>query len=698
MTFSTGRTSKVDVLIVGAGPAGLMMALWMAKLGIKARVVDKRADKVFSGHADGLNVRTMEILDSFGIGERVSKESYHRHEASFWNPDKNGIIRRDARAPTSQPDLSRFTWCLLHQGHIETFLLDAIREASMSVHIDRNVMPSALRIDEEQVARANAHDSKQSPGSEGTSKTDDDAYPIEVTLRHLSEDGATPMQRLSNLGDRLHGSDATDDNQAIFDCRSGAINRALELQEETVRARYLVGCDGTHSWVRQALGEGYEMVGETTDSIWGVLDIVPVTDFPDIRIPCTVRSASEGTVIVVPRENHLVRLYIQLKEVSTGSGAADRSKITSEVIFRTARRILSPYSLDYHYIDWWSAYQIGQRSGNRFSKLDRIFLAGDAVHTHSPKAGQGMNTAIQDTYNLGWKLGLVCKRVLRREVLATYELERRRIAKQLIALDQKLSQLFVGRPAKDILDETGVTMAEFEKASRMNKMFTTGIGIRYTPNLLVSIVEKRHESPPDDGSTQNMSDEDQQQHLALATNCQPGTRFASHRALCQADARPWELHHRMPSDGRFRIVIFGGDISRPPQLALVNSLGAWLSVSLQPRFLVLSMPGAASKFKAARDPSVIDVLLVHSAPRERVELLTDLHDVYHPFDDKLGWDYEKTFADGHGRAYRGYGVNDKGLGAAVVVRPDGYVGLVTSLDEVGRDRIGKWFEAILRRG
>ncbi|XP_044719728.1 FAD binding domain-containing protein [Hirsutella rhossiliensis] len=595
-----------------------MMALWMAKLGIKARVVDKRADKVFSGHADGLNVRTMEILDSFGIGERVSKESYHRHEASFWNPDKNGIIRRDARAPTSQPDLSRFTWCLLHQGHIETFLLDAIREASMSVHIDRNVMPSALRIDEEQVARANAHDSKQSPGSEGT--------------------------------------------------------------KETVRARYLVGCDGTHSWVRQALGEGYEMVGETTDSIWGVLDIVPVTDFPDIRIPCTVRSASEGTVIVVPRENHLVRLYIQLKEVSTGSGAADRSKITSEVIFRTARRILSPYSLDYHYIDWWSAYQIGQRSGNRFSKLDRIFLAGDAVHTHSPKAGQGMNTAIQDTYNLGWKLGLVCKRVLRREVLATYELERRRIAKQLIALDQKLSQLFVGRPAKDILDETGVTMAEFEKASRMNKMFTTGIGIRYTPNLL------------------NMSDEDQQQHLALATNCQPGTRFASHRALCQADARPWELHHRMPSDGRFRIVIFGGDISRPPQLALVNSLGAWLSVSLQPRFLVLSMPGAASKFKAARDPSVIDVLLVHSAPRERVELLTDLHDVYHPFDDKLGWDYEKTFADGHGRAYRGYGVNDKGLGAAVVVRPDGYVGLVTSLDEVGRDRIGKWFEAILRRG
>lgn len=136
----------------------------------------------------------------------------------------------------------------------------------------------------------------------------------------------------------------------------------------------------------------------------------------------------------------------------------------------------------------WTAYQIGQRVGDRFSKHNRVFLAGgeqsnllwrerrrgqsgllthnpDAVHTHSPKAGQGMNVSMGDTYNLGWKLGLVCKKLLRPEVLDTYELERRQIARQLIAFDHKFSRLFSGRPATDDSSE-GSSMSEFQEAFR----------------------------------------------------------------------------------------------------------------------------------------------------------------------------------------------------------------------------------------
>jgi phenol 2-monooxygenase len=165
-----------------------------------------------------------------------------------------------------------------------------------------------------------------------------------------------------------------------------------------------------------------------------------------------------------------VRLYIQLNEVSAGEGRLDRSKITPELIFSAARKIISPYKLDYHYCDWWTAYQIGQRVGNHFSKCDRVFLAGDAVHTHSPKAGQGMNVSMQDAYNLGWKLGLVCKKVIQRSILSTYELERKQIAQELIAFDHKFSRLFSGRPAKDILDETGVSMEAFSKAFEVSHM------------------------------------------------------------------------------------------------------------------------------------------------------------------------------------------------------------------------------------
>lgn len=85
-----------------------------------------------------------------------------------------------------------------------------------------------------------------------------------------------------------------------------------------------------------------------------------------------------------------------------------------------------------------------------------------------------MNVSMQDTYNLGWKLGLVCKGILKPEVLSTYELERKQIAKDLIAFDQKFSKLFTGRPAKDILDETGVSMEEFTKAFETSHMVCRG--------------------------------------------------------------------------------------------------------------------------------------------------------------------------------------------------------------------------------
>ena len=100
-------------------------------------------------------------------------------------------------------------------------------------------------------------------------------------------------------------------------------------------------------------------------------------------------------MMVIPRENKLVRFYIQL--VETGAdGKVDRSKISPERILQSAQKIIAPYNLNFHYIDWWTGYQIGQRVSDRFSHKERIFLVGDAVHTHSPKAGQGMNVSMQD--------------------------------------------------------------------------------------------------------------------------------------------------------------------------------------------------------------------------------------------------------------------------------------------------------------
>lgn len=100
--------------------------------------------------------------------------------------------------------------------------------------------------------------------------------------------------------------------------------------------------------------------------------------------------------MIIPREGKLVRLYCQIMEVPNG-GRIDRSAINPEMILKQAQKIFAPYKLSYKHCDWFTAYQIGQRVGSDFSFKNRVFLAGDAVHTHSPKAGQGMNVSMQDS-------------------------------------------------------------------------------------------------------------------------------------------------------------------------------------------------------------------------------------------------------------------------------------------------------------
>lgn len=364
--MATPTESNVDVLIIGAGPAGLMMATWLAKCGVHARIVDKRGTKIFNGQADGLQCRTLEIFDSLGFGDRAWKEANHMIEICLWNPDEQGVIRRSDRIPDTIPGISRFQQVVLHQGRIERFFLDTMEECS-DIRVERGVMPTKLDIDE-------------------SLAEDSDAYPITVHLRHLSQEEATPAQTATSVNgqaiqDGLFRSNlAKDDTDELI--QAAKLNDKANT-EEVVRAKYLLGADGAHSWTRRQIG--LKLEGDSTDYIWGVLDIVPITDFPDIRARCAIHSASSGSVMVIPRENKLVRLYIQLTTAGGScdeGGRVDRSKINPEMILESAQRIMAPYTISYKKLDWWTAYQIGQRVGTSFSVHERVFLAGDAVHTH----------------------------------------------------------------------------------------------------------------------------------------------------------------------------------------------------------------------------------------------------------------------------------------------------------------------------
>lgn len=259
--------------------------------------------------------------------------------------------------------------------------------------------------------------------------------------------------------------------------------------------------------------------------MWGVVDVYPQTNFPDIRRKCTLHS-SHGNLVIIPREGGLlVRFYIQLP-----SGTRAKHVKLGD-IHETAKKIFEPYQMDFPETFWWSAYTIGQRLADNFHKDYRVFLTGDACHTHSPKAGQGMNVSLQDGYNLGWKLASVLRGISPRSLLQTYVLERTKTAADLIAFDRVFSQKFSSKEERP---------GEFARHFIQSGRYTAGFTAKYDDSELTDAKGSKQE---------------------LARNCPVGMRFPSAQVIRFCDCKAMQFQRVLQSNGKWRVVIFPGDIN-----------------------------------------------------------------------------------------------------------------------------------------
>jgi phenol 2-monooxygenase (NADPH) len=435
-----------------------------------------------------------------------------------------------------------------------------------------------------------------------------------------------------------------------------------EGRTSTVRANYVVGCDGARSTVRGAIGGALH--GDAAHQAWGVMDVLAVTDFPDWRMKSFVRSKDEGILMVLPREGgHLVRLYVELDALGEHERAADRGMGAEDIIAK-ARRIFAPFELDVKEVVWWSIYEIGHRLTDKFddvpehelaTRSPRVMLAGDACHTHSPKAGQGMNVSMGDTFNLGWKLISVLTGRADASLLHSYSGERRAAAKGLVEFDHKWARV-VGE--RNDADADGLPRVAREFIN--NLPFTCGLTIRYERSALT-------------GDTT---------HQALATGFDIGMRFHSAPVVRLADAKPMHLGHCVEADARFRLFLFA------PAAGDIGPLCDWLE----------------------KDPA--SPIVRHTARGEDIDAVIDVRAVFQQgFRDldfnalptllrpKVGryglCDYEKVFcADRRSGAdifdLRGI---DRAAGCMVVVRPDQHVGHVLPLAD--RAGLAAYFAGIL---
>jgi phenol 2-monooxygenase len=599
---------EVDVLIVGCGPAGLTLAAQLSAFpAIKTCIVEQKPGRMLHGQADGVACRTTEMFQAFGFSERVLKEACWINETSFWKPDgrKPENIVRSGWVQDVEDGLSEFPHVVLNQARIHDFYLDLMRRsaAKLEPYYGRRV----------------------------------------VAVQPAAGDQRATVT-LERLGDEHQG------------------------QTETVKARYVVGCDGAHSVVRTSIGR--ELHGDSANHAWGVMDLLAVTDFPDVRCKCLIQSAHEGSMLIIPREGgYIFRLYVELTKLEAGERVASRN-ITLDELIAKAQRIFHPYKLDPKEVPWWSVYEIGQRLTDKFddvsedevaARLPSVFIAGDACHTHSPKAGQGMNVSMQDAFNLGWKLVSVLQKLCPPSLLHTYSAERRAVAKELIDFDREWAAMLASNE-----DGHGADPAETQSYFIKHGRYTAGTATHYVSSLLTG--------------------ESTYQHLAKGFVV--GQRFHSAPVIRLADAKPVHLGHVGGADGRFRIYAFAG--SGDPVAA--NSKFRELC-----DFLAESPESPIRKYTGPNEDidAVIDVRAVfQQAHRElAIEAMPAL---LLPRKGRYGLiDYEKMFCPdikgGHDIfAMRGI---DREAGCMVVVRPDQYVAQVLPLD--GYSELASYFDSFM---
>jgi phenol 2-monooxygenase len=606
---------EIDVLIVGCGPAGLTLAAQLSAFpDIRTCIVEQKSARLLRGQADGIACRTMEMFEAYGFSERVLKEACWINETTFWKPDdkqRENIIR-GGRVQDVEDGLSEFPHVVLNQARVHDFYLDVMRKspAGLEPYYARRLID--LQIDPE-------------------ASSGDNAYPYQVTAR---------LER----GDPSH---------------QGEI--------ETVKARYVVGCDGARSTVRKCIGRALH--GDSANHAWGVMDVLAVTDFPDVRFKSLIQSANDGSIIIIPREGgYLFRLYIELDKLDAGERVSNRN-ITADYLIAAARRILNPHTLDVKEVAWWSVYEIGQRLCDKFDdvpqedvakRLPRVFIAGDACHTHSPKAGQGMNVSMQDGFNLGWKLASVLRKRCAPHLLHTYSAERQAIAKELIDFDREWAAM--------LASSKGFDAAETQRYFVRHGRYTAGTAAHYRPSLITGELTYQH----------------------LAAGLTIGMRFHSAPVIRVADAKPVHLGHTVKADGRWRLFAFAGAEDPAASNSGIRTLCDFLAEARESPVRTYTPEGEDID-------AVIDVRAVFQQGHHDLAIEA-MPSFLLPRKGRYGLcDYEKMFCSdlkSGNDIFTMRGI-DRERGCMVVVRPDQYVAHVLPLD--GYEQLAAFFDGFMTR-
>ncbi|KAF9099756.1 hypothetical protein BGX23_012150 [Mortierella sp. AD031] len=635
---SSSPPSPLPVLIAGGGPVGLYEALLLTQLGIPVRIIEREQGISPNSRALGLHARTMEIFQFTGhidtfmeLGRPITNVNYYRR----------------ARLVGSLPIIRKSENSLYTMGLF-------LEQAKTSEIFKRKLEDFGVHVE----YGWELTDTKVVEGKNG-----EEDY-VETTIRRALSGDNTVKGEDQVLGD----TDMLDEQ------------KDKEYENQVVRSKYLIACDGGRSTVRHRVNIGFpgRSLAHKTLMWDGHCECnIPLTS------PTAVRGSNGKTLVAFPMNDGLVRVIVEDCDMVPGENFEQTLReLTIEKFETIAAATAYPAKFKVKSTTWLTCFKTNERRAERYTYKNRIFLAGDAAHVHSPAGGQGLNTGLHDAHNLAWKLAFVLNGLAKPEfLLPTYE-ERTAMADRAIAVSSALmtrnrAKGYVAEMLSWLMFTIGPLILKVTNAFSFAPDIAM-LNVRYTANDL----NRPHETQPEPAAD-----------YQVGVRADDGILLAIHSSSTTGVTKErypqptFRLHGLFTGVARFHILVFASDQltttsgAKDIETRLDRHVAQWRSK--------WTYSSALQDGYTDKDLFKVHVIAGSAESAANVAVLE--------MSKRKGGEGRVFIDFKGGNTHRGYGfAPTKSTGGIVVVRPDSHIGFrVHGVQEQAWKDVDQYFATIL---